>query len=235
MRRFLCPPAQGALVAGARLQLDPAASRHLLRVVGLRPGERLGLFDGQGRAATARLLHGEGDVAHVEVEEEEAAPPLPERHLLLAQLKGPAQELALRMATELGATHIWAIEAQRSVAKGDRLDRMERVCAGTLAQCGRAAGPTLRGPLRLIDALDALPADIERRICLPGAEDPPAPAGPAAVLIGPEGGWTPAEVQAALARGCQPMSLGPTVLRAETAVAAALARLYSGAAGDTAT
>jgi 16S rRNA (uracil1498-N3)-methyltransferase len=121
------------------------------------------------------------------------------------------------------------------VAKGDRLDRMERVCAGTLAQCGRAAGPTLRGPLRLIDALDALPADIERRICLPGAEDPPAPAGPAAVLIGPEGGWTPAEVQAALARGCQPMSLGPTVLRAETAVAAALARLYSGAAGDTAT
>jgi 16S rRNA (uracil1498-N3)-methyltransferase len=146
--------------------------------------------------------------------------------LLLAQLKGAPFETALRMATELGATHIQPVQAARSVARGDKRDRWGRVVASAVQQCGRTDPPDVRPPLGLAAALAALPAEVAVWWCDPGAPpgDPPG-AGPAAVLVGPEGGWTPEETEIARAAGARALSLGRHVLRADTAVAAALARL----------
>lgn len=226
MRRFFSPQLGDP---GAELRIGEAAAHHLLRVVGLAPGERLELFDGQGGAVVAELLRAEGGEAVVRVEAPVALPRPPGLHLVLGQLKGPALDVALRMATEQGVTALTVVAAERSVPKGEgRPDRWARICQAAVAQCGRADAPLIRGPMRLIDALHAIPEGVERRMCLPGAPALGPAEGEVAVLVGPEGGWSPREVALALAEGCRPMSLGPWVLRADTAVVAALALARGG-------
>ena len=226
MRRFFSP----VLAApGEQLRVGEAAAHHLLRVVGLAPGERLALFDGQGGAVVAQLLRAEGGEAVVLVESAVDLPRPPGLRLVLGQLKGPALDAALRMSTEQGVTEVIVVAAERSVPKGEgRLDRWERVTRAAVAQCGRADAPVLRGPMRLIDALEAIPSEVERRICLPGAPALGPAEGEVAVLVGPEGGWSPKEVALSVAAGCRPMSLGPWVLRADTAVVSALALARGG-------
>ncbi len=221
LRRFPAPPL-GA--AGDTVVLDDEASHHMLRVTRVPRGTAVELFDGQ-RSAPA-TLHDVQDGRAVCVLD---GPPVaagaqPDRVVAVALLKGPAFELALRMATELGATAIWPVLAARSVAKGERRERWERVLTGAARQCGRSAPPVL-APLRpLADVVAARPPGLPAFVCAPGAAARTAP--PAAmVFIGPEGGWTPDELADLTAAGVAPLGLGPHVLRADTAVAAALARL----------
>ena len=226
MRRFFCAPL-GA--PGDTLTVAEADAHHLLRVVGIGPGEAVELFDGQGGAVVARLLRVEAGAAVLSVEGALSLPAPPALRLILGQLKGPAQDTALRMATEQGVSELLVVSADRSVPKGEgRPDRWERIARAAVAQCGRADLPAIRGPMRLIDALDAIPNGCERRICLPGAPVSAPAAGEVAVLVGPEGGWSPREVALAIERGCEPMSLGPWVLRADTAVVSALALARGG-------
>lgn len=224
MRRFpapVLPDVQGEVV------LDGATSHHLLRVVGIAPGERVELYAPDGRVVAARLVQAEDGRAVLETDGAPARPDAgPDRWLLLAQLKGAAFDTALRMATELGATAILPVRADRSVAKGDKRDRWRRVVAAAVQQCGRAGGPEVHAPQSLAAALDALPDEVVVFWCDPVADAAAdAVTGPAAVLIGPEGGWSEDEAAAARAAGARPLSLGRHVLRADTAVAAALARL----------
>jgi 16S rRNA (uracil1498-N3)-methyltransferase len=221
MRRFLAPSLPQV---GETVRLDATASHHLLVVLRARPGERFALLDGQGHTCEARL------VAEVEgraelVAESPARSAAPERplHLLIAHLKGDPMEHALRMAVEAGATHLHPIQAARSVPKGDRAERWARVAVSAAQQCGRADVPEV-APLRALrEALAALPAGTELRVALPGAERLSPAEGACAVLVGPEGGWSPEEVRAALAAGARPMGLGTWVLRADTAAAVAVA------------
>jgi 16S rRNA (uracil1498-N3)-methyltransferase len=222
MRRFLAPAIPDK---GERIVLEDAASHHLLRVVGIAPGERVGIFDGQGASCEAALVGVEGGRAVIEC----VAPASPnaaarEVWLLASVLRAPVMQSVVRAGTELGATHIWPIAARRSVAKGDQSERWRRIAAAAAAQCGRADVPDVRAPAALADALSALPASPTRVVFVPGLPPQAPVAGPAALLLGPEGGLAPDEIQAALEAGFEPAGLGALVLRADTAATAALAR-----------
>ena len=222
LRRFASPPLPAA---GGRVRLAPGPSHHLLRVTGIAPGESVELFDDAGQSATAMLVGADAGCAVLDAEVPETTQAGPARWLLLGLLKGSAQDTAIRMATELGVHHVLPVLAERSVARGDRRDRWARVAAAAVAQCGRAGAPQLHPPLSLADALARLPPDVQPVVALPGAPRAALPPGPLAALVGPEGGWTAAEVAMAVDAGAIPMGLGRFVLRADTAVAAALTQL----------
>lgn len=222
MRRFYAWPLGGD---GELVRLDAATSHHLLRVTGVGPGEEVELFDGQGQGRLARFQRAEEGAALVEIlgpvvaEPEEEGP-----WLVLALLKHAAFDTALRMATELGAGRILPVLAERSVARGERVERWERLVLAAATQCGRRRVPPIAEAAPLSSVLAALPPDRARWICLPGA--PPLGTGglPSVLLVGPEGGWSPSEAALALGEGrCLPLGLGPHVLRADTAVVRALA------------
>jgi 16S rRNA (uracil1498-N3)-methyltransferase len=222
MRRFRSPALPGP---DLELLLDEAASHHLLRVSGIAPGERVEVFDGAGAAATAELVGAQGGRA-VLVQRGPVRREAPREIILLIGLsKHAAFDTLLRMATELGVWRIQPFEAARSVVRGERVARWERIVEAAAAQCGRADLPEVRAACSLAEALRALPPDGERRVLVPGAAGLPPPAPPCVLLVGPEGGLDPREVEAALAEGFQAEGIGSTVLRVDTAVAAALARV----------
>src|SRR5699024_1577787 len=115
-------------------------------------------------------------------------------------------------------THIHPFLAARSVAKGDRRDRWERIVASAAQQCGRADLPRLVPVAPLPEVLGALPP-LDLRVGHPGAPSLGPAEGPAGLVVGPEGGLTERELQRLLAHGARPMGLGRWVLRADTAVA----------------
>jgi 16S rRNA (uracil1498-N3)-methyltransferase len=221
MRRFRAPTLPGP---GAELLLEAEASHHLLRVTGIGPGEVVELHDGKGAEAEAALLCVEAGRARLQQTGPTRRQELAPLWLLPALLRGPAFDLVLRMGTELGATLIWPVLAERSVARGDRLDRWERVVEAAATQCGRASLPELRPAAPLIEQATASGPRMARRIFQPGAAQQPAEEGALALWLGPEGGWTPAELAQAEALGLCPAGLGPLTLRADTATIVALAR-----------
>lgn len=220
MRRFL---ADVLPEPGAELCLQRDISHHLLRVTGIAPGEQVELFDGRGRAVVARLVGVDAGLARVRGEADlpQAAPP---PLVLLAGLmrQGPF-DTTVRMATELGVTELAPVLCRRSVARGERVDRWERIARAAAAQCGRNDVPKVANPCFLRDALSALPAGHHRLVCVPGAPVGLAPAGPLAILLGPEGGLAPDEIELAGDSGFEPFGLGGTVLRGDTAAATAMA------------
>ena len=223
MRRFIVDH------LAPRVALDREAAHHLLEVVRIPRGGRVLLFDGAGLEAEAVLVEVREGVPILTLEgpPRAAAPPHP-LHLLLGLPRGGATDDALRMATEAGATDLHPVLAHRSVARGERRGRWGRILASAAQQCGRADVPRLH-PLRpLGETLEGLPEGLDGRITLPGAPALPEATGPAAVMVGPEGGWTPAETQAALARGWRPMGLGRWTLRTATAAAVAVALVAGG-------
>jgi 16S rRNA (uracil1498-N3)-methyltransferase len=139
-------------------------------------------------------------------------------------------------ATELGVAAIQPLECERSVLRlaGERAARRrehwQAVAAAASEQCGRAVGPAVASPRRLDDWLAGLPADGRRLLLSLAGDAVPwaaagAPGGFVTVLSGPEGGLAPEEEAAARAAGFQPVSLGPRVLRADTAPLALLAAI----------
>lgn len=222
MRRFLAPELPGV---GQELELDPNVSHHLLRVTGIAPGELVWLFDGRGGHAPAELTGTTQGRARLRqtgpTETTQAACVV----LVIGICKHAAMDTLVRMATELGAAEIQPVITQRSVARGDRSDRWTRIAASSAAQCGRARLPLVHPVRPLAAALDALSPGLPGLVLVPGVEDTAPWSAPRAVLIGPEGGLSAAEVELALAHGFRTAGLGPRVLRADTAVAAALARV----------
>ncbi|MBW1877351.1 MAG: 16S rRNA (uracil(1498)-N(3))-methyltransferase [Deltaproteobacteria bacterium] len=221
MRRFLVDALPDE---GERVALAPGPAHHLLQVVRVKRGGRVELFDGSGRTALATLVAVEGDIAILELEETpHLARPTHPLHLLVGMPKSGAMDTALRAATEAGATDLYPVRTSRSTVQGDRGERWRRIVESAAQQCGRGDLPTVH-PLRsLEETIAALPPDLDRRIALPGAAYLPPAVGPAAVLIGPEGGLTEGEVEVALTSGFQPQGLGRWTLRTETAAGVAVA------------
>jgi 16S rRNA (uracil1498-N3)-methyltransferase len=155
----------------------------------------------------------------------EEAPPL-ERVVLLGMPKGPLLEEALTLGTEAGATAFRLITARYSQPHPPRMDRLEKVLRVAATQCRRSHLPLLRGPGSLREALVDLPA--ERWLGAQGAAGANGIHGPAALAIGPEGGWSPEETTLLLENGFREVGLGPFVLRNPTAVAVGLGRLFPG-------
>jgi len=222
MRRFACAELPSP---GQRVVLSAEVSHHLLQVTRVPRGQEVELFDGQGATARSTLVGVEAGCAVLEVVEvDRRVGDLPPLRLFAAVTKGPRYEDALRMAVELGVTEIVPVLAARSIAKGDRRARWHRVVEGAARQSHRATSPELFPLVRFKEAITQ-PLEGLRWVCLPSAAPIRGTLGPASVLVGPEGGWTDAEMKQAAEAGWTAAGLGPQVLRAETAVAAALTRV----------
>jgi len=231
--RFHCP---GPLAAGAAIELPEAIAHHALRVLRLRPGAAIVLFDGTGGEYPARLLAGDGP-ARAELgahDPREAEPPLPVT-LVQGLPAGDKMDWVVEKAVELGAHRIVPVAAQRSVLQlsGSRLEkRLEhwrRIARSACEQCGRNRVPRVEAPLSLADWLRS--AEIPQWLCDPQASVPlPSALREAAphsdglaLLVGPEGGWSDEETALARKLGARPVRLGDRVLRTETAGLALLA------------
>jgi 16S rRNA (uracil1498-N3)-methyltransferase len=224
------------LEPGAGVTLTGSAARHLTRVLRLRPGQALTLFNGRGGeyAATLEALHGESvAVAVGEMSAIERESPLT---LTLAQgvSRGERMDLIVQKATELGASRIVPLLAERSVVRlsasqaARKLEHWRAVAIAACEQSGRNRLPELSPPLSLSEFVSGA-AGTTRLLLSPtgtmSLDDVPRPAAGMTVLIGPEGGLTDHEQQAALRAGFVAVRLGPRVLRTETAAIAALALL----------
>jgi 16S rRNA (uracil1498-N3)-methyltransferase len=214
--------------------LDEGASRYLARVLRLRPGTELEIFDPRsGERARATLRDERTMVVHGPVEHEAPAPPV-----ILVQGLPKADKLAdvVRDATELGATLVIPTATRRSIVRVEegrrqsKGDRWRAVAAEAARQCGRARAPEVLDPLSFEEALAVVGAQAVHRFVL--WERATAPLGPmlrdarreqgVAFVVGPEGGLDEREVEAAAALGFAAASLGPTILRTETVAAAVL-------------
>jgi 16S rRNA (uracil1498-N3)-methyltransferase len=230
---------EGPLVSGKRVKLEGNAASHITRVLRLRVGATLTLFDGAGGEYQGSIdkAHG-GEVivavgAHCAIERES---PLT---LTLAQgvSRGERMDLVVQKATELGVSHLVPVLTERSVVRltaqqSDRkLNHWRAIVVGACEQCGRNRLPSVAAPLTLREFLkgDAGAAPGARLLLSPAGtatlRDVPRPSTAVTVLIGPEGGLTDEEQQASVAAGFTALRLGPRVLRTETAAIAALALL----------
>jgi 16S rRNA (uracil1498-N3)-methyltransferase len=223
LRRFYCLRLP---LPGETIRLGPAESHHLLDVLRLPRQSRVRLFDGAGREVEAALVGVDGNMALLEGREGPAvaSPPTSARRLVLgvALLKAPALDNVLRMATELGVTEIWPLLTARSVPRPTGTERWQRVLAAATRQCGRVDVPRILPAASLKECLGQdLPQ--ARLVLVPGAALSFAPPGDLVLLVGPEGGFSEAEVEMATSRGFLRAGLGPHTLRADTAAVAALA------------
>lgn len=239
MSRFYCPL---PLVPGQRVDL-PTAVAHHLHVVRQQPGALVTLFNGEGGQYRAVLLQLGKKNATVEIGDFEAVEAETPYAVTLAQglPEGSKMDWIVEKAVELGAAAIQPLAAARSVVRlsGERAEKRQAHWQGVIVsaseQCGRNRLARLH-PLTDLSAWLATPASQPRILLSPRATESLAgwacANGPQAVtlLIGPEGGLTPHEEEAAIAAGALALSMGPRVLRTETAGLAALA-LLAGAWG----
>ncbi|MBI4636920.1 MAG: 16S rRNA (uracil(1498)-N(3))-methyltransferase [Candidatus Rokubacteria bacterium] len=237
MRRFAIAPER---IEGARVHFDREETRHLARVLRLRPGDAVIAVDGTGRDYTVRI-ETLGDTATGTILEVATRPYESSLAVTLIQgiPKGDKMEPILRAASELGVVRVLPAIAERTIVRlepgrwRDRARRWQRVAREAAKQCGRAVIPEIALPRPLGEWLErAEGADL--MLCLWEGESPPigptldrAAARPstAAVLVGPEGGLSAEEVAAARARRWEVVRLGPRILRTETAGPAVIAIL----------
>jgi 16S rRNA (uracil1498-N3)-methyltransferase len=225
-----------AAAPGARLALPEHSAHHAREVLRLRPGAAVRVFDGAGAEFEAVL----DEVSPRTVSLRLGSPvvPRPESALRLvlavSPLKGDRMELVVQKATELGVAEIWPVVTHRTDAAarpalhGSRTERWERVASGASEQCGRAVVPRIE-PTTTLDGLLARPFEGARAVLLETTGHPllaALPVDPAAallLLVGPAGGFEPAEADRLRGAGFHAASLGPRVLRAETAALVAVA------------
>jgi 16S rRNA (uracil1498-N3)-methyltransferase len=233
----------GPLGAAGELELPATAAAHVGRVLRLRPGDPLVLFDGSGsdfRAEVASIVGGRVSVRVLEQTAGLVESPLAVT-LVQAVARGERMDWTLQKATELGVRRIRPVVSARSVVRLDdrqgerRLRHWEAVVASACEQCGRSVLPVVEPPVPLARFLAAPAGDAARLLLDPRGSDSlaarAAGVGEVELLIGPEGGLDAAETEAALAAGYAAVRLGPRVLRTETAGIAALAVLQA-LAGD---
>ncbi|MGE5413432.1 MAG: RsmE family RNA methyltransferase [Syntrophomonadaceae bacterium] len=196
----------------------------------LRAGQGVVLVDGSGREALGRIVRVSRAGVEVFVEEirRGAAPAHPPIHLLVAAVRPERLSWIAEKATELGAARVTLVASERTQrfrARDAIAERLARIVREAAKQAEAARWPEVAGPLPLSEALRAEEGSATRLILDPSGEPFPAslPAEPTALLVGPEGGWSDAELDAALGAGWIAVSLAAGKLRAETAAVAALA------------
>jgi 16S rRNA (uracil1498-N3)-methyltransferase len=239
--RFFAPEL-ASLAAGQgpwQVELDLGESHHALHVLRLRAGDAVELFDGQGRSAAGKITQSRHGVVSVEGEQPSVLSerPGPVVHLAFAVPKAKRLDWLLEKATELGAASLRPVIFERSVAGGDELgpgkrNRWQGHCVSAAKQCGLDFLPEIHELAGLGEFIGAAAALGALRVAGDASADAASMAQAVAarqprqavlLLVGPEGGMTPAEHEALRAGGFAFARLGRTTLRVETAAIALLA------------
>ena len=248
-RRFYAPPAGGtpAPVPGDQVRLSDDESHHLLRVLRLSRGDAVYVFDGGGGEWSGSFVGVEGKQAVIEIRE--ALPDTVESPLQVtlvqALAKGEKFDLVVQKETEMGVTRIVPLMAQHADVKvkdeqaGKRGERWQRIALEAVKQSGRRRLVEIARPMKLDDLLaariDREPTMIyfnERGgVGLTEALSGMPERGPVTAFVGPEGGWAEEEIESFTTCGCRAVTLGPRILRTETAAIVAVALLQH-ARGD---
>jgi 16S rRNA (uracil1498-N3)-methyltransferase len=217
---------------GSSLELDEIEAHYIGHVLRLERGDRLVVFNGRGaeRDASIAALQRRGATLEMTA----ARDPKPESPLQLTLLqalpKSDAMDLIVQKATELGVRAVVPVYTEFSVVKLEgnrgerRLDHWRKIARSACEQSGRHAPPHIEAAATLAAALQALPAGPERLALEPSAErsfaEHAAPARGLVVAVGPEGGFAAADWRRLDSAGFVRVTLGPRVLRAETAAIA---------------
>jgi 16S rRNA (uracil1498-N3)-methyltransferase len=227
-RLFLEP----ALTQGARLPLEREQANYLLSVLRMKQDDTVLVFNGRdGEWLAAISVEGRKQASLTLVRQTRPQPAAPDLHYLFAPLKHARLDYMAQKAVEMGAGVIQPVLTRRTQVSRLNLDRMRANAVEAAEQCGILSLPEIRAERPLEAALEALEPERLLVFCdeamaqaSPVAALAQAQPGPLAVLIGPEGGFDEGERQRILARpGTLPISLGPRILRADTAAVAALA------------
>ncbi len=234
-RRFFVDEVRNGLA-----QIEGEEARHLTRVLRVEPGQRYEISDNRN-VYLAEIESARKENVVFRTLEKLAPPPPTARFLLYCSLvKFDRFEWIVEKATELGVTTIVPVEATRSErglerAAGKRLERWRRIVLEASQQSRRARLPEIAEPVPLAEALlstathrYALDESGDAATLLGALPAARSAEDAVAILTGPEGGWTEAERSAFRSAGWTPVSLGPLILRAETAVIAALAVVSQG-------
>jgi 16S rRNA (uracil1498-N3)-methyltransferase len=231
---------EAPLSAGARVDCTSEQANYLVNVMRLAAGAEILAFNGRDGEWRARLV----EVGKKRCSLECTAPVRPQIngpdvHYIFAPLKHARLDYMVQKATELGVAHLQPVLTHRTIAARVNLERMRANAIEAAEQCGVLRVPTIGEPVKLDALLGSWDAKRGLVFCdesAPVASPLAALAGmtdaPLAVLIGPEGGFDPAERATLLDKPfAVPISLGPRVMRADTAAVAALA-LVNAALGD---
>jgi len=236
MHRFYIAPETWNSVAP---MLSGSEAHHARQVLRMKAGEKLVLFDGQGREITAEIVDLSGDEIRLRKLHDAETPPLQCRIVLGQAIpKGKNMELIVQKAVEIGAAEIGPIISDRTIVQVDsenaaqKQSKWQQIAIEAAKQCGQNWLPRVHTPRKLAE-LFALASEQSFDLRLIGSLQPDAKPlkkiladysreyehRPLSVLmlIGPEGDFTPAELSLARRHGCQPITLGPIILRVETA------------------
>ena len=222
------------------IPLPDDEAHHLIRVLRLRGGEDVVVFDGRGREWAGRLAMRGRSGAAIEIGTERVPTPEPavEVTLGIGVLKGDQMDTVVRDATALGVRRIAPVASahvtvpERAWRSDAARSRWTRVAVAAAKQCQRAVVPDI-APVASFDACLERAQDVALYIAVEPARAVEASSRAAAtpvravVLVGPEGGWSADEVARALGAGAQPIDLGPRTLRAELVPAVLLSALWT--------
>ncbi len=242
MHRFYLPNFQ-------QPALSSEEAHHATHVLRVKTGDTVNVFDGRGHEAQCRV----GEAGKLIVLQQSTTPPLPCRITLAQAIPKKNMDLIVQKTTELGVSGIVPLVSERTIVQLDedskKVERWREIALESCKQCGNNWLPEIQAPQKARDFLNApgnfdlkLIASLQPdskplktilrdvgRVTSRGVGAAPAEvSGPTTVLIliGPEGDFTPAELAAGKSAGCLPLSLGPLVLRAETAALYALSILH---------
>jgi 16S rRNA (uracil1498-N3)-methyltransferase len=235
LRRFFIHPSD---ITGETAQLTGPEAHHLRTVLRLNSGDPITFFDGTGARYQARIERILKDrVTATILGQTRDLPPKVRLHLGQALLKGQKMDFILQKATELGVDAISPFYSEHGIhkqPKDTQMDRWQRIVLEACKQCDRATPPEIHAPRELTELM-AVPPPYDARLIFWEHETQQTLneflAGQSKdcrsvlFLLGPEGGFSEAEIACAQKNGFTPVSLGPRILRAETATLAATAIL----------
>ena len=234
MHRFYLPPER---CTGKAFRLEGREAHHALHVLRLKPGDPVTVLDGAGQVYDCAVENSGRDAVALSVRQTESTPPPPCALTLIQAIpKGKLFEDILQKSVELGVRRVVPILSERVVAQFDggaaekKRDKWQQVAVEAIKQCGAAWLPRVEAPvtpaafiareekfdLLLVGSLQRErrhPREVWRAFETAHGRRPQS----VGVWIGPEGDFTPAELEAIMTAGAQPISLGPLVLRVETA------------------
>lgn len=227
------------LATGTVAQLSGAAAHHAQHVLRIKTGDRLIVFNGRGGEYLGTVSGSDKQGIYIDIQAWETI----EREsvidvdLIQAVSSGDKMDYAVQKAVELGVARIFPVLSERSVVnlKGERarkrVEHWQRIAISACEQCGRNRVPRVAALQGLGESLRDAGEGGERWVLSPDSDRPLSkmhrPDAPLRVLIGPEGGLTEGELEAARREGFSPMRLGDRILRTETAAAAVLAAIQA--------